>query len=212
MQAADERQAAPVSPFRTAKQREAEKVTKREAVLLAAVRMFNARGFNATSLDDVAVSLGVTKPVIYYYLGNKDQVLLECVRRGLEQLQQAACVASGRDGTGLDRLEAFLLCYAEVIVSDFGKCVVRTDETALSAESATTFRELKREIDICLRELIAAGVADGSVAPMDVRLGAFTLAGALNWAANWFSDAGPMQADVVAAEMVGILSRGLRPR
>ena len=212
MPAADDHRATAASPFRKAKQRGTGGVTKREALLLAAVRMFNARGFNATSLDDVALSLGVTKPVIYYHLGNKDQVLLECLRRGLSQLEQATQVASGRKGTGVERLRAFLVRYGEVIVSDFGRCLVRTDEAALSPESAATFRELKREIDMRLRELIAAGIADGSVAPMDVRLAAFTLAGALNSAANWFSQSGRMSADAVAAEMVGILMRGLQPR
>ena len=65
------------SPFRNKLQRESERLEKREALLLAAVRMFNAKGFFATSLDDVAASLKVSKPLIYHYLGNKDQVLLE---------------------------------------------------------------------------------------------------------------------------------------
>ncbi len=212
MAADDERETPPVSPFRTARQREAEKVTKRDALLLAAVKMFNLRGFTATSLDDVAISLGVTKPVIYYHLGNKDQVLLECLRRGLDQIQQAVQAASDSNGTTLERLRAFLVCYGMLIVSDFGTCVVRTDETALSAESAQTFRELKRGIDVRLRELIAVGIADGSVAPTDVRLAAFTLAGAINWTATWFDESGPMSADAMMAEMVGILLRGLRPR
>ena len=86
--------AAPASPFRNAQQRELDRASKREAVLLAAVRMFNERGFHATSLDDVAASLGVSKPLIYHYLGAKDQVLFECMRIGLEQLRE--CSARGR--------------------------------------------------------------------------------------------------------------------
>src|SRR3546814_3852597 len=77
------------SPFRTVREREVERAETRQAVLVAAVRMFNERGFHATSLDDVAASLGVTKPVIYHYLGNKDQVVFECVRIGLAQLREA---------------------------------------------------------------------------------------------------------------------------
>src|SRR3546814_2246117 len=61
------------SPFRTVREREVERAEKRQAVLVAAVRMFNERGFHATSLDDVAASLGVTKPVIYHYLGNRSE-------------------------------------------------------------------------------------------------------------------------------------------
>src|SRR3546814_7162119 len=93
------------SPFRTVREREVERAEKRQAVLVAAVRMFNERGFHATSLDDVAASLGVTKPVIYHYLGNKDQVVFECVRIGLAQLREAAEAARAAPGTGLDRLK-----------------------------------------------------------------------------------------------------------
>src|SRR2546422_9897159 len=54
-------------PFRTPAERVAQREQKREAVLRAAVRMFNSQGFHATSLDDVAASLGVSKPTIYHY-------------------------------------------------------------------------------------------------------------------------------------------------
>jgi AcrR family transcriptional regulator len=201
------------SPFRTAKERETEREQKREAVLRAAVRMFNAQGFHATSLDDVAASLGVSKPTIYHYLGNKDQVLFECVTRGLEQLNEAADAVRAAPGTGLERLRSFLRLYAEIIMDDFGRCVIRTADEALSMESAARFRGLKREIDKALRRMISDGIADGSIEATDVRLTAFTLAGALNWPARWYrAERGGMSADAVASQMVDILTNGLAPR
>ena len=92
------------SPFRSAQSRSEERAVKRQALLTAAVQLFNERGFHATSLDDVAASVGVTKPVVYHYLGNKDQVLFECVDLGLAQLRlhgraprlrDAACAGVG---------------------------------------------------------------------------------------------------------------------
>src|ERR1700759_4074990 len=124
----------PLSPFRTAKQREAERVAKREAVLNAAVEVFNERGFSATSLDDVAARLGVTKPVIYHYLGSKEQVLLECLGRGIEELEAVAARARADHRGGADRLRAFLIGYAEVTMQPFGRCVVLTSDHELSAE------------------------------------------------------------------------------
>lgn len=200
------------SPFRTAEQRNADREEKREAVLLAAVRMFNANGFHATSLEDVAASLGVSKPTIYHYLGNKDQVLFECVTRGIEQLVEAADQAHAVPGTGLDRLRTFLRRYGEVIMGDFGRCVIRTSDEALSEESARRFRQLKREIDTAMRALVAEGVEDGSIATDDARLTAFTLAGALNWPARWHRPESDESAEDVAREMVDILTRGLAPR
>lgn len=201
------------SPFRTRAEREAERIQKREAVLRAAVRMFNMRGFHATSLDDVASSLGISKPTIYHYLGNKDQVLLECLTRGLEQLLEAARAVRATSGTGLERLRSFLRRYAEINMEEFGRCVIRTDEEALSQDSAEQFRALKREIDKAMRALIREAMDDGSIATGDVKMTAFTLAGALNWPARWYDpDKGTKNPQDVAAAMVDILTAGLAPR
>ena len=204
--------AARTSPFRTRSERDADRAEKREAVLRAAVRMFNARGYHATSLDDVAASLHVTKPTIYHYLGNKEQVLLECVSRGVAELRTAADTATAAPGDGLARLRSFLRQYARVNMDDFGRCVIRTGDELLSPDGAARFRALKAEIDRAMRALIADGIADGSIACGDVRLIAFTLAGALNWPARWHDPAGAGSAADLADEMVDILTGGLAPR
>jgi AcrR family transcriptional regulator len=197
------------TPFRSREQRLAEREQKREAVLLAAVRTFNARGFHAASLDEVAAALQISKPTIYHYLGNKEQVLLECVARGLEQLQGAADAALQEEGNGLDRLRNFLIRFAEINMADFGRCVIRTGEEMLSPDGAKRFRAFKREIDQSLRRLIADGIADGSIAPVDVKITAFTLAGALNWPGRWYDPNGPMPARALAEQMVALLIKGI---
>tara|TARA_R110000782_G_scaffold78293_1_gene155808 strand:+ start:3451 stop:4119 length:669 start_codon:yes stop_codon:yes gene_type:complete len=121
----------PASPFRTAQQRQQDRTAKRDALLLAAARMFNDRGFHATSLDDVAASLGVTKPTIYHYLGNKERVLIECMRIGLVALQKAADDVDGAQGNGMEKLRMFLIRYAQVNMSEFGQCVIRTGDEHL---------------------------------------------------------------------------------
>ncbi|MBD8620167.1 TetR family transcriptional regulator [Sphingomonas sp. CFBP 13728] len=199
------------SPFQSLAAREALRLEKRDALLRAAVMMFNERGFHATSLDDVAASLGVTKPVIYHHLGNKDQVLFACVRIGLEQLRLAAEQSQRIEGDGLERLKAFLRRYAEVTMDDFGRCVIRTPDEVLSPDARKEFRALKAEIDATMRAMIEAAVADRSATVLDVRLTAFTLAGALNWPARWFRADGPMSAQEVARDIVEMLCAGLRP-
>ena len=200
------------SPFPTARQREAERAAKREALLLAAVRAFNERGFAATSLDDVAASLGVTKPVIYHYLGNKDQVLFACLELGLAKLRGAAAEGRASGGDGLSRLRHFLTRYAEIMMGDFGRCVVRAGDLGLAADSRARFRAMKREIDTTLREMVAAAAEDGSAVVADARLAAFAMAGALNWPAQWFREDGEMDKADVARGLVAVLCDGLRPR
>ncbi|RFQ06032.1 TetR/AcrR family transcriptional regulator [Pseudomonas putida] len=200
------------SPFQTPSQKQTEREAKRQAVLRAAVRIFNERGFHATLLEDVAVSLGISKPTIYHYLGNKEQVLLQCVIHGLEQLIEAADAAKKEPGRGIDRLRSYLRRYAEINMDDFGRCVIRTGDEALSEEGRKQFRGLKGEIDHAMRTLIEDAIKDGSIAPCDSKLLAFTLAGALNWPARWFSPEGKQSREEVAEQMVDLLTAGFAPR
>lgn len=202
----------PVSPFRTPVQREAERLAKREAVLCAAVDLFNERGFSATSLDDVAARLGVTKPVIYHYLGTKEQVLLECLNRGLSALEEAATAAQADHEVGAERLRAFLLRYAEINMTPFGRSVVLTADHELSAEALLQFRAMKRRVDEALRQFVVTGAQDGSLRAEEPRLVAAALAGAMNWIPRWQDPTGRLPPDQVAARLVDILMDGMLTR
>lgn len=200
------------SPWPTAAEKERERAEKRDAVLHAAVQSFNERGFHATSLDDVAASLNVTKPTIYHYFANKDEILFECVRLGLDGIREAAEAVERKGGSGMERLKALMHDYAVIMTKDFGMCVTRTADHELSPESREKFKELKREIDATVRRVVEAGMRDGTIAGGDVQMMTFTLAGALNWIARWYRPDGPLTSEQVAEGCVGVLVNGLAPR
>jgi AcrR family transcriptional regulator len=200
------------SPFRSPQQRESERAAKRHALLEAAARMFNERGFHATSLDDVAASLGITKPTIYHYLGNKEQVLIECMAIALKQLEHAAECAREQAGTSADRLRAFLKSYCQVNLNPFGQCVIRTGDELLSPAGLEKLRSLKRPVDEAMRDFIREGVADGSIASYDPKMLAFVLAGALVWPARWYDANGPLAPAELADRLVAALEAGFAPR
>jgi hypothetical protein len=90
--------------------------------------------------------------------------------------------------------------------------VARTADEALSPESRAQFRALKGEFDAALRQTIAQAAADGSITVRDVKLTAFTFAGALNWTARWQEPGRGLPAETIAAEMVELLLAGVLPR
>lgn len=201
-----------ISPWGTRRDRERERATKREAVLCTAVKLFNLKGFHAASLDDVAMALNVTKPTIYHYFSSKDEILFECVRRGLDGVREAAEKAAARGGSGMERLCALMREYALIMTHDFGICVTRTNDAELTPESRREFRSLKRQIDRIIRGVIEDGVQDGTIAPTDPRVAAFTIAGALNWIARWYDPRGKLTAEEIAEQTVATLVRGLAPQ
>ena len=97
-------QTAAPSPWDTASNRALQREVKRNAVLQTAAQLFNERGFHATSLDDIAERLNVTKPTLYYYVESKDQILLECVRTALDLMRSGIAEVSAACGSAIDQL------------------------------------------------------------------------------------------------------------
>ena len=200
------------SPWRGRRARPHERALKREAVIRAAAHAFNARGYHNTSIDDIAAALEVTKPTIYYYVPNKEQLLLECFLAGLEQIRAALRATAHSRRSGREQLDEIVRQYAHAIAGEYGWCMVRAEDQDLSPESSARIRALKSEIDQGLRRLLRSGMRDGSIAHCDAKMMAFAIAGALNWIAHWFRDNRGMSATEVADAFVDLFNRGLLPR
>src|SRR5689334_13530675 len=125
--------------------------TKREAVLKTAAQLFLEKSYGRTSMNDVADRLHITKPALYHYFDNKEDILLECYRLGVGLIEEALNEIAGQGGTGLQKVEAFIQSYATVMTVNFGRCVMRLDEGDLTSGAKTEVRAYKRKIDRRLR-------------------------------------------------------------
>jgi len=183
--------------------------TKREAVLKTAASLFLEKSYSRVSMTDVAGLLNITKPALYHYFQNKEQILVECYRLGTGLVEETLNEIGAHGGTGLEKVEAFIHSYANVMTLNFGRCVMRFDEGDLSEEARADVHKYKRKIDRHLRRFIQEGVEDGSIAPCDVKLAAFAIAGALNWICHWYEPEGPLSAEEIASQFARTLTRGL---
>jgi AcrR family transcriptional regulator len=200
---------APASPWANAQHREQQRELKRQAVLQTAAQLFNERGFHATSLDDIAQRLHVTKPTLYYYVKSKDEILLECVRSALDLMKAGIDEVRQSGGRALDQLVACMRIYVDIVMQDFGMCVIRIGEDPLPEPLRKELRHLKAGIDHEFRRLIAAGIDEGSLAPCDPKMAAFMLAGALSWVGRWYRADGPLDPQAIADQAVALLLGGV---
>jgi AcrR family transcriptional regulator len=69
------------------------RVVREQQMLDAAVKVFSNRGFHAASMDEIAEVAGISKPMVYAYLGTKDELFVACLRREATRLMEA--VAAG---------------------------------------------------------------------------------------------------------------------
>src|SRR3546814_14717544 len=91
------------SPW-AARDRVAEREAKREAVLQTAARAFAENGYHRTSLEEIAARLGVSKPTIYYYAQNKDDLVAAIAARALDEI--VAAMDAAEQSSALSRSEA----------------------------------------------------------------------------------------------------------
>jgi AcrR family transcriptional regulator len=185
--------------------------SKREAVLQTAAHLFLEKSYARTSLNDVAERLHITKPALYHYFPNKEEILLECYRLGTGLIEEILNeIATG--GSGLQKVEAFIYSYANVMTINFGRCVMRLDEGDLSEEARAEVRRYKRKIDRRLRSFIQEGIEDGSIMPCDPKITAFAIAGAVNWICKWYEPEGALSGEEIASQFARTLTYGLARR
>jgi AcrR family transcriptional regulator len=178
-------------------------------VLQTAAHLFLEKSYGRTSMNDVADRLNITKPALYHYFRNKEEILVECYRSGTGLIEEILNAIADHCGTGLEKVEAFIYSYANVMTVNFGRCVMRLDDADLSSDALGDVRSYKRKIDRRLRSFVQEGIDDGSITPCDPKIAAFAIAGALNWICHWYEPEGALSAEEIAIQFARTLTRGL---
>lgn len=184
---------------------------KRTALLREAARAFSARGYHDTSLDDVAKVLGVSKPALYYYVTNKQEILFEChmLAQDLGNVALDYAVAHGK--TGRERIVLICRRYIELITSEIGSCAVLSEFAALDPKNRTVIGRRRDEFQKKFSGLISDGMRDGSIRDTNPRMTVFFFMGAINWLTQWFRPDGNMSGDEIARVFSDLLDHALKP-
>lgn len=197
------------SPWKPFAARKREREIKRQAVLHAATRLFLERGYHHATMQELAERLNITKPALYNYFHNKEDVLRQCILINNKATAAAFTTAEAHRGKGIDRLRLFLQLYVAVSTSAAGACANRIDDRELPEEFRAEWRAIKRTIDLRARALVSAGIKDGSIVQCDVRMATSVFMGAIQWISRWYRPDGPMTSDAIAREYSVRLTSGL---
>jgi len=139
----------------------------RERLLAAAVPLFAAKGYAATTVRDIVGAAGVTLPVLYYHFGNKEGLFVALARQGKERFDEVRNQALREGGTAAERLRR--LCRVDTQVRREFADLARVVDQLLSGppESAppVDFRAMAQERVRLLEGIVEEGVATGEFRP-----------------------------------------------
>ena len=183
--------------------------TKREVLLREAAAAFNRHGFHATSLDDIAQNLGLTKAALYHYFPNKQTLLSACFARAMEVAFASLERARSEGGSGRDRLRRTLSYYLEQMIDELSCCVVLLEENALGPADHAALVCQRDVFERGLRGCVQDGIADGSIVPCDPKLAVFAMLGAINWIPKWFRHSGEWSSAALTAALMELFDRML---
>lgn len=173
-------------------------VAKKRAILRAAASLFRERGYERTRLSDISDALNVTKPTLYYYVKNKEDILVEIQQTGLDEITDELNSLRRSAQSGADALRRVIARYANWATGEFGVCVARHFVARLSPENDARLRKARRTLDRRIRATIQRGIDDGSLGRCEPWVVTAAIVGAINWMAFWY-DAG--KAHRTAAEV-----------
>ena len=170
---------------------------------------FAQDGYHQTTVDSLANRLGVSKPVLYYYAKNKDDLLFQCVLVGQRALQEAIEHTAKTAISGAGKLRHFFSTYAEIMCGDFGRCISLVDHRALSPETRSKDAQARREIERAVCEMVIEGQRDGSLGPCNPIIAVRAIFGAFNGIPRWFRRDGQLNARDVAEAYLDLFLVGL---
>ncbi|MFH1150865.1 MAG: TetR/AcrR family transcriptional regulator [Actinomycetota bacterium] len=186
---------------------------RREELLAVAARLFREKGYLATTMDDIARELGVTKPAVYYYIKTKHELLYEICDAAISDLIEGVRKIDASEGEAVDKL-AELVRWHVTMFSRRGDIinVYLADEGELPHEQREHIRSLSREYENIYRRIIAKAVAEGAFRELNVPMTVRAISGMCNWLSSWYRPDGQMPAEQIADIFLDIVLNGCRPR
>lgn len=186
---------------------------RRTQILRIATALFREKGYNGTSLEDIADRVGFTKPAIYYYFDSKEDLLFAIVEgvvsRALERVERIRA----QQLPPLERMHAILVENTRVVLEHLDENTAFYNERGLlSPERERMVRDIERAYTQVLRDTYAEGVRSGDLLDIDPTVAVSTLLGATIWVYRWFRPGGRLSVEQVAEGVAELLLNGYRAR
>lgn len=176
-------------------------------MLDAAVEVFSRNGFHPASMDEIAEAAGVSKPMIYAYLGSKDDLFGACIRREAERLMEQIAAAVPAGLTPDQRLYRGLLAFFEFVSEHRDGWIVLYRQARVQGAFAGQITAVREQIIVVVAALLAGN--DGRTAHAKAMPTAYALVGAAEALSDWGVEHPEQAPDQLARRLMNLVWTGL---
>jgi TetR/AcrR family transcriptional regulator, cholesterol catabolism regulator len=183
----------------------------RHEILRTAARLFQQQGYDATSMNDVATALKVSKAGLYHHFQSKDEILFELMNHALNITQERVVNRVRSISAPEERLRMLIRLHVEVILSvrDREITVLLHENHPLPPSLRKRINARKKEYVHFVEKLVSdvqrARPSRGNVSS---RAATFALLGMINWIYQWYKPEGNLNSQQIAAQFTEVFFGG----
>jgi TetR/AcrR family transcriptional regulator, cholesterol catabolism regulator len=183
---------------------------KYDEIAQAAIRLFQQKGYHATSVQDIADEVGLQKGSLYHYISSKEELLMKIAHQSISSFNRRLEKIIDMEVNFREKLLLAIQTHTTVVAANLQMTTVLLREAfSLGEPHATVIQELTdRYLDLWTR-IIDEGIAAGEFKPGNSRLKALAILGACNWLYRWYESNGPLSAEEIGKVFADIFLDGI---
>ncbi len=190
-------------------------VDYKNKILAAAIKVFAQKGYNNTTMSDVSIQAKVGIGTLYNYFRNKDDLLLNCMKKTIEDEIQLVKQASDKEKDPIDKLHTFFIKHTELVINKpyiarFLVCELRQSESFYKRNPA--YNPMNFYLDY-IRELLNTAIASGRIRKIDVDAFAYMALGSMDMIlTQWLISGKTLDVIPLINNLRDILKLGVDPK
>ena len=191
-------------------------VDSRQEILRTAARLFQQRGYDATSMNDVAASLKLSKGGLYHHFQSKDEILFEIMTHAMDITQERVMNPVRNINGAEDRLRALMRLHIEVVLSprDREITVMLHENHPLPPSLRKRINARKKEYIHFVEGLVSDLQKEATKNPrptlrVSPRAAAFAILGMINWIYQWYKPEGELQTNNLIPQFTDLVLGGI---
>ena len=181
------------------------------AILETAARLICERGYEGTSMQEIAAACRMTKAGLYHHVQNKEQLLFDIMSYGMSAFEQQVLEQVRPLADPVERLRECMRLNIHLVTGGCSKevIIILHEHATLTGEARAFIDGRKKAYVRFLEESFSEAVRTGRIRPVQPTVAAFSFLGMVLWIYKWFQPDGRLTAEQVATEMVELLFAGL---
>jgi AcrR family transcriptional regulator len=183
---------------------------RKEELLRKISGLFAKRGYENSSMRDIAAHLGITKAGLYYYFENKQQMLVDIINYGMDQALSKMRQELPQIRNTEEKVEWIIRRQIDFYSQHQSQTKVSIHERdALEAKHARIIAKKEKEYVKIVKQVVK-DIIDENRADINPQVATFSLLGMLNWLVHWYDPQGEIPPDRVASNILSLFLAGIK--